>query len=690
MSRHRAVRNLRYDEEYDDFVQTDSDDDENDGNTGLRPKREDYYKRVGEHDDCYEEASTSEQSLSEQSIFDEECLQEATLMSCLSELQKHVGNSVRKHKLIEIISKHNCDFEACLNEALVCATNDGKSASKESPTEETVKETKLISCIEELQKHIGNKVPLYKLRRIVMKHNFDFDLSLKEVLDIIDEDAAVKNKSGHSSEANIGMKKADDGVKRANVGKKSSEETLVTAFNKMSTDKSSVNACKATVGSSSDRDASSKIRRDVRKPNLYIVIVGHVDAGKSTLIGHLLFKLGEVDKKLMHKYEQESKKIGKRSFQYAWILDETSEERSRGVTMDVGRRKFDVADKRIVLLDAPGHKDFIPNMITGATQADAALLVVDATPGEFETGFGTGGQTREHALLIRSLGILQMIVVVNKMDTVSWDRERFDEICNQLRTFLCKIGFREIDIIFVPCSGLRGENLTEPFQPSAEYNGWYKDDPLLEAIGKLLIPERATLCPFRMSINDVFKGPGSSVCVSGRVESGILRLGDKVMVQPCAQMASVKALNVDEQSGNTIEAGDSANVLLNPDIPNVAVGHVICDPNIPITVTEKFEAKIILFNITSPITVGYTAMLHSQNNICSVVVAKLVSTLNKSNGSILKTKPRMLSKNSSALVVLKVNYPICLERYRDVKELGRIMLRVDGVTVAAGMVTEIY
>lgn len=185
----------------------------------------------------------------------------------------------------------------------------------------------------------------------------------------------------------------------------------------------------------------------------------------------------------MHKYEQESRKLGKQSFMYAWVLDETGEERSRGITMDVGRSQFETDTKHVTLLDAPGHKDFIPNMISGAGQADVALLVVDATRGEFETGFDYGGQTREHALLVRSLGVTQLAVAVNKLDMVSWSKDRFDEIVLKLKTFLKQAGFRENDVSFVPCSGLTGQNLVKAPTENA-LSSWYKGPCLLNVIGK--------------------------------------------------------------------------------------------------------------------------------------------------------------------------------------------------------------
>lgn len=216
-----------------------------------------------------------------------------------------------------------------------------------------------------------------------------------------------------------------------------------------------------------------------RKPLINLVVIGHVDAGKSTLMGRLLFDSGLVTKKVMHRYEQDSKKTGKSSFMYAWILDETEEERTRGITMDIAQSRFETKNRSVTLLDAPGHKDFIPNMITGAAQADVAVLVVDATEGEFEAGFEAGGQTKEHTMLVRSFGVSQLAVVVNKLDTCNWSQERYNDIVQKLGAFLKQAGFKETDVTFVPCSGFNGQNLSKPADEPA-LTAWYKGPCLVE------------------------------------------------------------------------------------------------------------------------------------------------------------------------------------------------------------------
>lgn len=432
-----------------------------------------------------------------------------------------------------------------------------------------------------------------------------------------------------------------------------------------------------------------KKERGEEKEQLYMVVIGHVDAGKSTLMGRLLCELGQVNQKVMHKYEQESRKLGKLSFMYAWVLDETGEERNRGITMDVGRFQFETKTKAVTLLDAPGHKDFIPNMISGAGQADVAVLVVDATRGEFESGFDHGGQTREHALLVRSLGVSQLAVAINKLDTVSWSQDRFDEIVKKLKAFLKQAGFKDSDVTFVPCSGLTGQNLVnEPTEGGLLQ--WYSGPCLLDVIDQFRVPDRPISKPFRFSINDIFKGTGTSFCVSGRVETGTLSVGDKVLICPNREIAVVKSLAIEEVPKTVVFAGDQVTVTVSGiEMQNVSIGNILCDPLSPVQVASKFQARIVVFNVTVPITKGFSVVLHHQSLVEPVVVSKLISQLNKNTGELLKKHPRFLGNNTSALIEIQASRPIALELYSECKELGRIMLRIGGVTIAAGLITQI-
>ncbi|XP_063089045.1 HBS1-like protein isoform X3 [Cavia porcellus] len=430
-------------------------------------------------------------------------------------------------------------------------------------------------------------------------------------------------------------------------------------------------------------------KRQGGKQLLNLVVIGHVDAGKSTLMGHILYLLGNVNKRTMHKYEQESKKAGKASFAYAWVLDETGEERERGVTMDVGMTKFETTTKVITLMDAPGHKDFIPNMITGAAQADVAVLVVDASRGEFEAGFETGGQTREHGLLVRSLGVTQLAVAVNKMDQVNWQQERFQEITGKLGHFLKQAGFKESDVAFIPTSGLSGENLITRSQLN-ELTKWYKGLCLLEQIDSFKPPQRSVDKPFRLCVSDVFKDQGSGFCVTGKIEAGYIQIGDRLLAMPPNETCTARGITLHDEPVDWAAAGDHVSLnLVGMDIIKINVGCIFCGPKEPIKACTRFRARILIFNIEIPITKGFPVLLHYQTVSEPAVIKRLISVLSKSSGEVTKKKPKLLTKGQNALVELQTQRPVALELYKDFKELGRFMLRYSGSTIAAGVVTEI-
>ncbi|KAF9170598.1 HBS1-like protein [Mortierella sp. AD011] len=469
---------------------------------------------------------------------------------------------------------------------------------------------------------------------------------------------------------------------------------------------------KASSKSGKKIDVVSEYQKRVsEKESLNLVVIGHVDAGKSTLMGHLLYLQGEVNERTIRKHERDAQKIGKASFAFAWVLDETGEERARGITMDVGVTKFETAHRRFTLLDAPGHRDFIPNMISGTAQADVAILVVDATTGEFESGFDANGQTKEHALLARSLGVQQLVVAVNKLDVVKWSEARYQEIVQKLEQFLVKdASFKKSNLVFIPCSGFTGENLVKRSTPGNICNGsavsdafvdenvasvlqtfsWYKGPTLIETIDKLDAPTRAVEKPFRMSVTDVFKGTGG-VCAAGRLEAGHVQVGEAIMIMPGGELAVVKTMEVNDEPTRWAAAGDSVLLTLSGiDILQVSNGSVLCARESPIPVTTHFAAQIVVFDVKIPITVGFPIIMHHQSHNEPGTVSKLVATIDKGTGEIVKKSPRHLGKNTTAMVEIKLNgRAIPLETFKDSKELGRVMLRKGGETVAAGIVTKI-
>jgi len=319
------------------------------------------------------------------------------------------------------------------------------------------------------------------------------------------------------------------------------------------------------------------------------------------------------------------------------------------------------------------------------------MLVINATKGEFETGFEMGGQTREHAMLVRSLGVSQLLVTINKMDTVDWSHERYDEIVKKLGQFLKQVGFREADLSYVPCSGLTGDNLTEPAAES-RLTAWYSGPCLVEQIDQFRPPERPVLDkPLRMCVSDVFKSTGTGgISVAGTVQTGGIQTGDRVLVIPAAEICIIKSVTVDDSPVNVGFAGDNVLVSLTGiDITHISVGSVLCDPLNPVETTTHLRARIVIFNISLPITKGFPVILHYQSLTEQAYIVRLVSQLHRNTGEIIKKKPRCLVKNTSAVVDIEVSRPISVELYKNNKDLGRFMLRANGSTIAAGMITEI-
>lgn len=603
-------------------------------------------------------------------------LEKAKLISCMDAIKNVIGNSVPESVLTEQIIKADFNTEVALDEVLKMPPRNTSDqlARKDIPDVRTAKAAATSQS--------AVKVVPAGTRSVVK----GFNLSGADNANLLNPRIESPRSGSPSSERNSPDPRRKEGKALKESSSKSNTPRCQSPMSGRATPEMDTKG--KSIEDRLDAAAIYKSKRGDCKEQLNLVVVGHVDAGKSTLLGRLLCDLGQVPQRLIHKYQQESKKIGKQSFAYAWVLDETGEERERGITMDVGHSKFETDSKSVTLLDAPGHKDFIPNMIIGATQADVALLVVDATRGEFETGFDSGGQTREHALLLRSLGVSQIAVVINKLDTVDWSKERFNEIVDKMSGFLKQAGFRET-VTFVPCSGLSGENIVE--KPKAEhFSNWYNGPTLVNVIDNFKCPERPINKPFRFSVNDIFKGTGSGFCVSGHVETGMISVGDKVIVLPQNEISLIKGMQIDDAPMTSAFAGDHVALTLSGiDQQKVGVGDVLCNLQNPVPVTTCFQAHVVVFAVATPITKGLPVVIHQQSLVVPAVVSKLIAQLHKSTGDVIKKKPRCLPKNSSAIIELVTQSPICIELYRDIKQLGRVMLRVGGTTIAAGLVTKI-
>ncbi|XP_012699716.1 HBS1-like protein isoform X2 [Setaria italica] len=425
---------------------------------------------------------------------------------------------------------------------------------------------------------------------------------------------------------------------------------------------------------------------------LNLAIVGHVDSGKSTLCGRLLHALGLISKKQMHKYEKEAKEKGKGSFAYAWAMDDSTDERERGITMTVAVKYFDTEKYHVVLLDSPGHKDFVPNMISGATQADAAVLVVDASIGSFEAGMGVNGigQTKEHSQLIRSFGVENLIVAVNKMDQVEYSKDRFNFVKSQLGIFLRSCGFKDSSVTWVPLSAMANENLVTAASDSRLLS-WYNGNCMLKSIDSLPPPHHDVSRPLRLPICDVIASITlGQVAVCGKVEAGGIRTGSKVLVMPSGDLATVKTIERDSSRCSSARAGDNIAVgLQGIDTSHLVSGGVICHPDFPVRIASRLELKILVLEITTPILVGLQFELHIHHARVSASLVKIPSLLDQKTGKASKKMPRLLTAKQAAIVEVKLDKEVCVEEFSTLKALGRVFLRSRGNTVAVGVVTRI-
>jgi len=422
------------------------------------------------------------------------------------------------------------------------------------------------------------------------------------------------------------------------------------------------------------------------RPCISLVVVGHVDAGKSTLMGHLLCLVGNVSSKQLHKFEKESKQMGKASFAFAWVLDEGEDERQRGVTIDVCVKHFETKSRRFTILDAPGHRDFVPNMLQGAVQAEVALLVVDVS--HFEAGFDRGGQTKEHLQLVRSLGISQLVVAVNKLDTCEWDQQVFESVKSRLHAFIVgpECGFKAAGVSYIPLSGFSGENMLE--RKAEALSSWWTGPTLIEALDQLQPPPRPPAdAPMRICISDLYKS-GSSSVASGKVEAGTVTSGQKVLLMPSGEQTVVKSLQSRGDVSRSCLAGDYVDsVVLPVELQFCSIGGVICDAKKPVPVTDSFQAQILVFELDVPLMKGQQLMCYLHTETLTATLTRLEKLIVK--GKPQERRPKCLQKGNVAVVNLQVSRKVCLEPKPAAgapTSLSRLVLRDRGSTVAAGVV----
>jgi len=433
-----------------------------------------------------------------------------------------------------------------------------------------------------------------------------------------------------------------------------------------------------------------------------LVVIGHVDAGKSTTTGHLIYKCGGVDKRTIEKFEKEAAASGKSSFKYAWVLDKLKAERERGITIDIALWKFETDIYSFTIIDAPGHRDFIKNMITGTSQADIAILVVPADQGGFEAGIHKDGQTREHALLAMTLGVKQMLIAVNKMDdkAVNYGQTRFDEIKTEMIRILAGIGWfsgseEEVkkEIPFVPISGWAGDNMIDVSPNMSWYKGneWHGKKKLFHMIDHLNAitpPERPHSLALRLPLQDVYKIGGIGTVPVGRVETGIIKPGMVCDFAPCRMSAEVKSVEMHHTSVPEARPGDNVGFnVKNLSLKDIKRGNVAGDSkNNPPMETESFKAQVIVLNHPGEIKAGYQPVLDCHTAHIACKFQALISKSDKRTGKKLEDNPKMVKNGDSAVVNMIPSKPMCVESYKNFPPLGRFAVRDMRQTVAVGVI----
>ncbi|KAJ5595031.1 Eukaryotic peptide chain release factor GTP-binding subunit [Penicillium hispanicum] len=448
-----------------------------------------------------------------------------------------------------------------------------------------------------------------------------------------------------------------------------------------------------------DEDTLKEIYGE-RREHVNVVFIGHVDAGKSTLGGSLLYCTGMVDERTMDKYKKEAKEAGRETWYLSWALDLTNEERSKGKTVEVGRAFFKVTrpsddgpiERQFSILDAPGHKSYVPSMIGGASQADLGVLVISSRRGEYETGFEKGGQTREHALLARNTGVAKLVLVVNKMDdpTVEWSKERFDECTVKVIKFLEALGYKKSDIFCMPISAQRTIGIKD--RVPKDLAPWYDGPSLLEYLTDFKLPERKINAPFMMPISAKYRDMGTMA--EGRIESGVVRKNGNYLMMPNRTEVQVAALygETEDEIPNAT-CGDQVRMRLRGvEEEDFFPGFVLCSPKRPVNCVSAFEAKIRILELKSILTAGFNCVLHVHSAVEEVTFAALLHKLEPGTGRKSKRPPPFASRGQTIIARLEVTSTagaVCVEKFEDYNQLGRFTLRDQGQTIAIGMITKL-
>jgi elongation factor 1-alpha len=415
------------------------------------------------------------------------------------------------------------------------------------------------------------------------------------------------------------------------------------------------------------------------KPHMNLAVIGHIDHGKSTTVGRLLFETGAVPPHIIEGYRKEAESKGKGSFEFAWVMDNLKEERERGITIDIAHKRFDTDKFYFTIVDCPGHRDFVKNMITGASQADAALLVVAAPDGVME-------QTKEHVFLSRTLGINQLIISINKMDMVKYDEKRYNEVKEQLSQLIKMVGYNPAKIHFIPMSAFEGDNISK----KSPNTPWYNGITLLEALDTLEAPEKPINLPLRLPIQDVYSISGIGTVPVGRIETGVMKKGDKVSFMPANKEGEVKSIEMHHEEQPKAEPGDNVGFNVRGIGKNDIRRGDVCGPaDVPPTVAEEFTAQIVVLHHPSALTVGYTPVFHCHTAQIACTFVELQKKLDPRTGEVKEENPTFLKTGDAAIVKVRPTRPMVIEKVKEIPQLGRFAIRDMGSTIAAGMCIDI-
>ncbi|KAG2472456.1 MAG: Elongation factor 1-alpha [Nitrosopumilales archaeon] len=423
------------------------------------------------------------------------------------------------------------------------------------------------------------------------------------------------------------------------------------------------------------------------KPHLNMIITGHIDNGKSTTMGHFLMQLGVVDERTIQQHAEESEKTGKGdTFKYAWVMDNIKDERERGITIDLAFQKFETPKYFFTLIDAPGHRDFVKNMITGASEADCAVLVLSAKEGETDTAVAPGGQAREHAFLLKTLGVSQIIIAINKMDVSNYSEDAFKAAKEKGEKLVKSVGYKIDSVPVIPVSGWKGDNLVK----KSENMKWWTGKTLLETFDEFKMPEKPIGKPLRVPIQDVYTITGVGTVPVGRVETGKMKAGDKIVIMPSGAPGEIKSIETHHTEMPSAEAGDNIGFnLRGVEKKDIKRGDVMGTPDSPPKVANEFRAQIIIIHHPTALAPGYTPVMHAHTTQVAATLTAFEAKINPATGAVEEENPKFLKVGDSAIVKIKPVRPTCIESFKDFPEMGRFALRDMGATIAAGIVKEI-